>query len=156
MVFAIRGRRIPFTIFLSIFSKISGHGIDAEKGRIFMNYINWFEIPVKDITRGVKFYSDVLVVKLEVTSFGGTKMAIFPSNEQGGVHGALVEGDGYEPCEKGSLLYLNGGEDLSKPLGRVKSAGGLILQDKMNIGPHGFIAIFRDSEGNRVALHSRN
>ncbi|HMA95109.1 MAG TPA: hypothetical protein VKP30_20600 [Polyangiaceae bacterium] len=34
------------------------------------------------------------------------------------------------------------------------SKGGVVLQPKHPIGPHGFRAIVKDSEGNRIALHS--
>ncbi len=37
----------------------------------------------------------------------------------------------------------------------VESRGGKVLQPKHQIGPHGFRAVDLDSEGNRVALHSR-
>jgi len=72
----------------------------------------------------------------------------------GGVTGGIVEGPGFEPSDKGSLIYLNGGEDLSEPLSRVEEAGGKIVLPKTSIGPNGFMAHFIDTEGNKVALHS--
>ena len=53
------------------------------------------------------------------------------------------------------MVYLNGGEDLSVPLARVEAAGGTIIKNKTPIGENGFMAIFKDTEGNHVALHSR-
>jgi len=53
------------------------------------------------------------------------------------------------------MVYLNGGEDLSVPLARVEAAGGTIIKSKTRIGENGFMAIFKDTEGNHVALHSR-
>ena len=43
------------------------------------------------------------------------------------------------------------------PVGRsgMPDAGGTVLLEKTNIGPHGFCAQFLDSEGNRVGLHSK-
>ena len=38
-----------------------------------------------------------------------------------------VEAKGYEPSQKGALIYLNGGDDLGKPLAKVKKAGGKIV-----------------------------
>ena len=32
--------------------------------------------------------------------------------------------------------------------------GGRIFKDKMAIGPHGFIALVHDTEGNLIGLHS--
>ena len=58
------------------------------------------------------------------------------------------------PSQKGILVYLNGGEDLSIPLAKVKKAGGKILVPKTSISPNGFMAQFEDTEGNKLAFHS--
>jgi len=55
----------------------------------------------------------------------------------------------------GTTVYLDGGNDLSIPLSRVESAGGTIILPKTNIGENrGFIALFIDTEGNKVGFHS--
>ncbi len=118
-----------------------------------MNTINWFEIPASDITRAMKFYTKVLEMKLETMEFEGTKMCIM-AHSKDGVGGALVEGQGYTPSDKGPLVYLNGGDDLAIPLARVVAAGGKIVLPKTSIGSHGFCAQFIDTEGNRLAFHS--
>jgi hypothetical protein len=112
--------------------------------------ISWFEIPVTEIERAINFYSTVVGDKLEMMEFGPMKM--FPAKNKGDVHGALVQGEGFIPSDKGSLIYLNGGDDLATPLGRVAAAGGTVLQDKMSIGEHGHIALFKDTEGNKVGF----
>ena len=116
--------------------------------------ISWFEIAAKDINRAVKFYSTVLGKKIEVNQWAGFEMGIFPGGGEGVVHGAIVKGEGYEPSEKGTIVYLNGGEDLNAPLKKVEPAGGKVLKPKFSIGEHGHIAFFKDTEGNKVALHS--
>jgi predicted enzyme related to lactoylglutathione lyase len=119
------------------------------------NAINWFEIPVKDFDRAQKFYETVLDVKTNVMEAMGMKMAMFPAEmESGGVGGGIVLADGYEPTASGTLVYLNGGDDLSIPLSRVEAAGGKIVLPKTSIGPNGFMAHFLDPEGNKVAFHS--
>jgi predicted enzyme related to lactoylglutathione lyase len=46
--------------------------------------------------------------------------------------------------------------DLSNELARVEAAGGKILVPRKEIGPdYGFMAVILDTEGNRVALHSK-
>ena len=117
------------------------------------NVVVWFEIPVKDLNRAVTFYSQVLGVELQTVEAGPNRMAFFPF-APGVASGALVESKDNVPNEKGTLVYLNGGDDLSLPLKRVEAAGGGILQGKTSIGEHGFIATFKDTEGNRAALHS--
>ena len=117
------------------------------------NFVVWFEIPVKDLNRAMKFYSKVMAVELQPMDMGPSKMAFFPF-APGVASGALAESKESAPSEKGTLVYLNGGGDLTIPLKRVEAAGGKILQGKTSIGEHGFIATFKDTEGNRVALHS--
>jgi predicted enzyme related to lactoylglutathione lyase len=125
------------------------------------NAIDWFEIPAKNLTRAKKFYSTVLGVEIQdwANPTGGTDMqyAVFPFDMQnGGVGGVLVQGKGYEPSEKGSVVILNAGDDLSKPLAKVEKAGGKIVVPKFAIGQFGFLAYIIDSEGNKVAFHSLN
>lgn len=115
----------------------------------------WFDIPVSNLERAMKFYSQVLDIAFEPMELGGEKMAIFPY-KPGIVSGALVERPSYSASSKGPLVYLNGGKDLSEALARVESAGGKVEREKMSIGENGFIAHFTDSEGNRIALHSMN
>ena len=117
------------------------------------NAISWFELPSNDFQRAVKFYGDVLNAELQPMDMPGAKMAFFPSSENG-VGGCVIKTEGHKPSMEGSLVYLNGGEDLAEPLARVEAAGGEVLVPKTNIGEHGFFAVFKDTEGNRVAFHS--
>ena len=123
------------------------------------NVVNWFDIPVNNLDRARTFYGTVLSTELtppmdlgmEGSSEDGIQ-AIFPARD--GVGGALVQSAHYRPSQEGSVVYLNGGEDLSVPLGKVEAAGGKIVMEKMGIGENGFIAFFLDTEGNMVGLHS--
>ena len=119
------------------------------------NAINWFEIPVKDFSRAKTFYETILGATMQPMEAMGMKSAFFPADLENGVGGCIIQGQGYEPTNKGSLIYLNGGEDLSIILSKVELAGGKIVLLKTAIGPHGFMAHFEDSEGNKVGLHSR-
>jgi predicted enzyme related to lactoylglutathione lyase len=119
------------------------------------NSINWFEIPVTDFDRAKKFYETVLEEKVEEMPHPSLRYGMFAADmQQGGIGGGLVQGEGFAPSMDGSLVYLNGGDDLSVPLSRVVSAGGKVLMEKTSIGPNGFMAHFVDSEGNKVAFHS--
>ena len=42
------------------------------------NVVGWFEIPVKDIDRAVKFYESVFGFKLQREKLGSLDMAWFP------------------------------------------------------------------------------
>lgn len=119
--------------------------------------INWFEIPVSDLDRAKKFYEALFESEMFVTEAMGMKSAFFNADmKSGGIGGCLIQGPGYEPSDKGALVYLNGGDDLNIPLGKVEAAGGKILLPKKAIGHNGFMAYFLDSEGNKIGLHSRN
>ncbi len=122
--------------------------------------INWFEIAVSDFDRAKKFYETIFGISMEVPEMKmpgmeSTKMAFFPSDPMSGATGGgIVKSEKMEPSSKGVLVYLNGGENLSPVLGKVEGAGGKLVQPKMSIGEHGFMAIFTDTEGNSIGLHS--
>ena len=119
------------------------------------NAVNWFEIPVKNLERAVKFYQSILGKKLQTMEAMGMKTAFFPADmENGSVGGCLIVGKGYKPSTSGSLIYLNGGKNLSTILSKVEKAGGKVVLPKTGIGHNGFMAHFIDSEGNKVGLHS--
>ena len=86
-------------------------------------------------------------------------MAWFPYNmEAYGSAGSLVYmPEFYKPSADGTVVYLTANSgDLATELSRVEAAGGKVLMEKKQISEeHGFMGLFLDSEGNRVALHSR-
>jgi uncharacterized protein len=119
--------------------------------------VGWFEIPVTLMERAIIFYETVFDTVLSKQSFGDTHMAWFPFNEQApGAGGTLIlSSDHYTPSHKGTLIYFSS-DDVSIELNRVEQAGGILLQPKTEISPDiGFMGIFEDSEGNRIALHSK-
>lgn len=116
--------------------------------------INWFEIPVSDLTRAKAFYEETFQVTLRIEDMGDVQLAVFPYAEPatGGALMACPEG---RPGEHGVVIYLDGGADLAQPLARAVAAGGRVLMPKTGISPEiGHIALFADSEGNRIGLHS--
>lgn len=127
-----------------------------EENPVMRNMINWFEIPVADFDRARRFYAAVLDAPLEAMDMDGTRMGMFPSDGNN-VSGAIVHGEDYVPGMQGPLVYLAGGDDLSPMLARVGAAGGKVIVPKTRISPEfGFFALFIDTEGNRVGLHSPN
>ncbi len=117
------------------------------------NAINWFEIPAADLDRATKFYNTIFEVEL-IPIPDAEGMHMFPVEEHSGISGAVFTSDTTEPSDKGTMVYLNGGDDLSTVLARVEGAGGTVLMPKTDISPNGFIARFKDTEGNHVGLHS--
>ena len=122
------------------------------------NVVGWFEIPVADMDRAVKFYETALNLKLERHNMGELDMAWFPSGDLPGSPGTLVyHKDFYKPCSDGVLIYFTAQSgDLSNELSKVESAGGKVLMEKKLITEDvGYMGLFIDSEGNRIAIHSR-
>lgn len=118
--------------------------------------INWFEIPVSDFDRAITFYETIFQIELQQQVFAPEfKMGVFPHSTSG-VGGALVLNPSfYHPTEKGALVYLNANPDLAAVEARVAQAGGEVVIEKRMISPdHGFMAVIKDTEGNRIALHS--
>jgi predicted enzyme related to lactoylglutathione lyase len=124
------------------------------------NVVGWFEIPVTDMDRAVAFYEAVFGFQLERHPMGELDMAWFPfaEGDAGGASGSLVkQAEFYTPGQEGSMVYFTAPSgDLANELSRVEAAGGNVMVPKTVIGEgHGFMAVFFDTEGNRVALHSR-
>lgn len=120
------------------------------------NYVSWFEIPALNFEHAVGFYNHIYNITMETTVNNEYTMALFPT-ENGVGGGAVVAGPGSLPSDAGPLLYLNGGSDLNNVLGKVTEAGGRIVMEKTLINEEaGYFAIFIDTEGNKLALHSHN
>ena len=120
-----------------------------------VNTLNWFEIPATDFARAKAFYATVLDAQIHDDPNPHMQYAYLPSDPQkGGFGGAIGFGENFVPSMTGTTIYLDGGNDLSVPLGRVESAGGTVILPKTAIGENGFIALFIDTEGNKVGFHS--
>jgi predicted enzyme related to lactoylglutathione lyase len=117
------------------------------------NAVNWFEIPVNDLDRACTFYEGVLAVSLRRETFQGVPNALFPY-QQPGVGGALVRDQTRSAAAGGTVVYIDATAKLDACLDRVSGAGGTVVLPKTAIGPAGFIALVRDTEGNTIGLHS--
>ena len=122
------------------------------------NMVGWFEIPVADIDRAKKFYDKVFQIDIQLHDLGGTKMGWFPADYgKPGASGSLIQNkDWYNPSATDGVLIYFSSANVDNELSRVEKAGGNISQAKTQISPDiGYMALFLDSEGNRIALHSR-
>jgi len=118
------------------------------------NYVSWFEIPAIDFNQAVSFYNHIFGIEMIQNITEVNAMAFFPATS--GVGGAIIASPGSVPSDKGPLIYLNGGDDLNNVLNKVEKAGGRIVMPKTLISKNdGFFAIFIDSQGNKLALHSK-
>lgn len=124
---------------------------------VFTNAISWFEIPTTDINRAQKFYEAIFGINMIPMDTPNLQMRMFPLENMMNVGGALVYNTQfYKPsATDGPMVYLNGNPDVQNVLDKIEAAGGKILVPKTQISPeYGYMAVFLDTEGNRVALHS--
>jgi predicted enzyme related to lactoylglutathione lyase len=67
----------------------------------------------------------------------------------------LINGSDYKTSADGTIVYLNGGDDLQKVADKIEANGGKVIIPKTGIAPEmGFFALFTDTEGNKLGLHS--
>ena len=128
---------------------------NKKKVKAIKNYVSWFEIPATDFQQAVNFYNHIFDIEMTQNITQVNSMAFFPVTT--GIGGAVIAGPGSIPSDKGPLIYLNGGDDLNDVLNKVEVAGGRIIMPKTFISEDaGYFAIFIDSQGNKLALHSNH
>lgn len=126
-----------------------------------MNIIVWADIPVTDLDRASKFYSQV--IGMPVNPMPGAEGVAIPGSPPAEDGPAPESTDmtvafdlyvGGTPSVDGTTIYLSSQGDIAGMLARVRDAGGEVLQEPQDMGPMiGTLAFFKDSEGNRIGLH---
>jgi predicted enzyme related to lactoylglutathione lyase len=112
----------------------------------------YFEIPVTDIDRAIKFYKAVFHFDFDKETTDNNEMALFPfSDEYSGISGALAKGKIYKSTKDGVIIYFKT-ENIDETIRLAISNGGQILYPKTDNGI-GLVAEFEDTEGNRIALY---
>jgi uncharacterized protein len=120
------------------------------------NFISIVEIPTADFSRAITFYQAILGISIEKIDMEGVQMGLFPADGQS-VSVSLINGVEYKTSVNGPIVYLNAGDDLQIVANKIEANGGKIIVPKTEIGPEmGFYAMFIDTEGNKLGLHSNN
>lgn len=118
------------------------------------NRVVWFDLPVADLDRAVRFYAAVLAIKVSKESFDNVSFGLFEHGQGNG--GCLVPNAGEVSATQGVLVYFNVDGRIRDAVEKTESHGGRVVQPIHAIGPHGFRAIVIDSEGNRIVVHSQS
>jgi predicted enzyme related to lactoylglutathione lyase len=116
--------------------------------------IVWCDIPVTNLDRAIRFYSKVLGQEVKKESAPGMTFGLLPHAGES-VSGCLCEMSDAKPSANGLLVYMSCEGRLDIAIAAVEINGGKVLKGKHQIGPYGFRAVILDSEGNRIALHSK-
>ncbi|WP_282180229.1 VOC family protein [Maribacter stanieri] len=129
---------------------------ETHKTSDMKSFISIFEIPATDISRAVDFYQAILDINIEKMEFPEMQMGIFPYEGQMET-GVIMKAEGYKPSAEGVTIYLNGGDNLQIILDKIEDNDGKIIVPKsLHADESGYYAIFLDSEGNKIGLHSPN
>ena len=114
-----------------------------------------------DSARAKKIYESILDIEMHTQVFQETneELTFFPSvpgviqATSGRVTGVLAKSANSKPSANGTLIYLNASPDIQTVIDKITPAGGKVIVPKTEI-PAGYIAVFTDTEGNRIALHA--
>lgn len=118
------------------------------------NTFCWIDIPVIDLDRAIQFYSMILGEPVQKIAEHGFEFGLLPHTEDN-VSGCLCVMDDRKPSKDGALVYLNVEGRLDNAVEVAKRKGGKVLKEIEQIGPYGNRAVILDTEGNAVALYSK-
>lgn len=118
------------------------------------NTFCWIDIPVVDLNRAIGFYQAILGKPVEKISEHGFEFGLLP-HIQNNVSGCLCAMPERKPSQNGPLVYLNLEGELDRAVKQVEQHGGKIVKAKEQIGPYGHRVLVLDTEGNGIALYSK-
>lgn len=115
------------------------------------NSVAWIEIPVRDLDKGIAFYSSMFDFQLTRNDMGPNPMAdIQTKGSKGAVSGHLYPGEPAAPGT-GPTIHLNVPGTLEATAERCVKAGGTIVSDPIAIPP-GRFQYALDPDGNSIGL----
>ncbi len=112
----------------------------------------YIEIPAPDLGKAKRFYETVFRWRVTDSNLGEAAYAMF---QAAGLDGGLDSRR--KAVDQGILLYLKA-QDIPSKLKEIESAGGAEVSGKRRViegsDEYGFVAIFKDPNGNRLGLLS--
>src|SRR3954462_6859979 len=110
-----------------------------------MNRVTHFEIPADDVRRASEFYREVFGWKF--TSWGGPEEYLLietGAKDVPGINGGLMKKKHPEQPVVNSMNV----EDINTTIKMIEHSGGTIVVPKQAIPGVGWLAYFKDTEGN--------
>jgi predicted enzyme related to lactoylglutathione lyase len=122
-------------------------------GKPIYGEICYIEIPAPNLEKAKRFYGTVFQWEVSDSDLGETAYAMF---QAAGLDGGLDPRK--EVVDKGVLLYLKV-EEIPAKLKEIENAGSQVVANKTQViegsDDYGFMALFRDPNGNRLGLISK-
>ena len=120
-----------------------------------MDKVVHFEIPVDDLERAQKFYKSIFGWKME--AMPGMEYIMIGTTpidennmptEPGAINGGMMKRQ--HPVTS-PLIVINV-QNIEDAMKNVKKMGGEIVRGKTQVGDMGYVAYFKDTEGNIIGL----
>lgn len=121
-----------------------------------MNSVVHFEVPFDDKARAMKFYKETFEWQLQDMGVDMGNYVLATTIETGkdgpikpgGINGGMAE-RGMQITAPSFAVDVSSVDDALK---KIKAGGGSAVTEKMPVGDMGFIAYFKDTEGNLLSL----
>lgn len=116
------------------------------------NRVVHFEIQAKDLERAKKFYTSAFGWKMEQMGPEMMNYVVITTGdpkEPGGINGGMTQADDKKWNAYSCVVAV---DDIKKAMEDVKSAGGTVLAEPMDIPTVGTYAPCQDTEGNYFSL----
>ena len=114
-----------------------------------------FELPYDDGDRARSFYGELFGWNLQSYPGEGeyTLVTTGPSGDQGPTEPGFING-GMGPRDQSfsAPTVVIDVDSIDETLQRIEAAGGTVISGRTPVGPMGWAAYFRDTEGNQVGL----
>jgi uncharacterized protein len=117
------------------------------------NNLAWFDVPVTDLDRAIRFYSATLGASVTKEKSGSIPIGMLPTPD-GGQMGCLVPSEDDKPSARGVMIWFDVDGRLKDAVAAATANGGTVLGEIHAIGGFGYRAEVQDSEGNKIALYS--
>lgn len=118
-----------------------------------MSNLAYFEVPVDDLKRARKFYSELLGWEFMPTDVPDIPMEYWNITTGAAEKGTLNMGGMYQrQGPMGGILTYAKVDHIDKTLARAEKLGGKIINPKMTLNSVGIMATILDTEGNVIAL----
>ncbi len=120
-----------------------------------MDKVVHFEVPAEDLARAKKFYQETFGWQLQDMPDMNYILARtvetddkWMPKEVGAINGGMMKRNDIVTGPSFSINVKN----IDEAMAKVKAAGGSVIKDKTSVGSMGFVAYFKDTEGNVLSL----